>query len=201
MAEVDSSGSWMTGTVFLGCFLVFLFIIIIVVAYNFNSQVKVLSSTQETKIDEMKKFTVDSTALLRAENQRLTAQVAELKANQDVMMKTYKKRYMASERRFNEMEDRFVDIDDLIESYTGAETTDKSENKKVASRDSRSNAKQVRVKVPPTRAGLRARQRGAPQRRATFNIPSDEEDDDMSDSEIAAADIRRQSGDKTLLDL
>lgn len=201
MTETSSSGSWMTGTVFLACFLVFLFIIIMVVAYNFNSQIKVLSASQESRIDEMKKFTVDSTTLLRAENQRLATQIAELKTNQDVMLKTYKKRYLASERRFNEMEDRFVDIDDLIESYTGVETTDKLENKKTSSRDSRSNSKQTRVKIPPTRANLRSRQRATPQRRATFNIPSDEEDDDMSDSEIAAADIRRQGNDKNLLDI
>jgi len=200
MTESSSSGSWMTGTLFLGCFLVFLFIIIIVVAYNFNSQVKTLNSTQETKNEEIKKIAIDSMNFLRAENQRLNAQIAELKTNQEVMMKTYKKRYLISERRFNEMEDRFVDIDDLIENYTGAETTDKSDNKKNTSRDSRSNTKHARVKVPPTRATLRSRQKAAPQRRATFNIPSDEEDD-MSDSEIAAADIRRQSGDKNLLDL
>lgn len=214
MTDSASSGGWISGTVILGILLLFLFIVVIVIAYNSNSQIKNLTASQGSRDDELKRFYSDAVSLIKKENQALQAQINELKTQLEAKDKAHKKllkqiigqiqndyeeKFQECEEKFSDYEERFYEIDTLISNYTGNETNTQKD-KPAPPRQKQKVARPP--KVLPTRNNIKQRQKSPaqPQRKATFVMPSDDSEDDMSDSEIAAADIRRGKNSSNLLD-
>jgi len=191
-SETSSSG-WMSSTLVLAIIAILILISIFVYVYNSVSQLKASEAILLKEHNELKQLFLEqrtnNTALI-SEIQKLKKENEEIKNNQKQMIKTYKK-------RFADIEERFYDIDDLIETYSNNVGPDGKPNP-IAIQNVKKRQPQQKVKVAPNRGNIRQRnnQRG---RQTTFSTPSDDEDNDLSDSEIAMSDMRAQKG--ALLDL
>lgn len=167
----DSEAGWMSPSLILGVIVIAFVIGFFIYFYQAISQQKTVAQIDRDEITKFKEVMVRQQQAYNQELSKLVAEVDQLKKDQAKMIKTYRK-------RFENYEDRFTDIDELIENYAPGEA-----GKTKTTVPKKQNITQRAKKfVKPGR-----------QRRTTFSTPSDDEDD-MSDSEIALADMKRSKG-------